>query len=29
MADDGGTLLYVMVGLLVVVGAIFSLTGRR
>ena len=29
MADDGGTLLYVAVGLLVVVGAIFSITGRR
>ncbi|MBX3028466.1 LPXTG cell wall anchor domain-containing protein [bacterium] len=29
MTDDSGTLLYVMVGLLVVVGAIVSLTGRR
>ena len=29
MAEDGGTLLYMMVGLLVVVGAIVSLTGRR
>jgi hypothetical protein len=28
MAEDGGTLLYVMVGLALVVGAIFSLTGR-
>ena len=28
MAEDGGTLLYMMVGLLVVVGAIVSLTGR-
>jgi hypothetical protein len=29
VAEDGGTIVYMVVGLLVVVGAIFSLTGRR
>ncbi len=29
MTEDGGMLLYMTVGLLVLVGAIFSLTGRR
>ena len=29
MPEDNGTLLYMLVGLLVVVGAIASLTGRR
>jgi hypothetical protein len=29
MAEDGGTLLYMTVGLLVMVGAIVVMTGRR
>jgi hypothetical protein len=29
MTEDSGTLLYLVLGLLVVVGAIFSLTDRR
>jgi len=29
MAEDGGTLLYMTVGLLLMVGAIVAMTGRR
>ena len=29
MAEDGATIVYMVLGLLVVVGAIFSLTGDR